>query len=54
MHKEGSPNPYLLELKERGMRMVQNLGRQDPGDHGIINRVSRQLEVARVTPPVVK
>ena len=27
------------------MKMVLDLQRQDPGDHGIINRVSRQLGV---------
>ena len=36
---------YPVELKERAVKMVLDLQRQDPGDHGIINRVSRQLGV---------
>ena len=32
---------YPVELKERAVKMVLDLQRQDPGDHGIINRVSR-------------
>ena len=36
---------YPAELKERAVKMVLDLQRQDPGDHGVINRVSRQLGV---------
>jgi transposase len=36
---------YPTELKERAVKMVLDLQRVDPGDHGVINRVSRQLGV---------
>jgi transposase len=36
---------YPAELKERAVKMVLDLQRQDPGDHGAITRVSRQLGV---------
>jgi transposase len=36
---------YPAELKERAVKMVLDLQRADPGDHGVINRVSRQLGV---------
>jgi len=36
---------YPSELKERAVKLVLNLQRQDSGDHGVINRVSRQLGV---------
>ena len=36
---------YPPELKERAVRMVQQLRREDPGDHGVISRVARQLGV---------
>ena len=45
MDKKRSSKRYPPELKERAVRMVQDLRREDPGDHGIINRVSRQLGV---------
>jgi transposase len=41
----GSQKRYPAELKERAVRMVQELRREDPGDHGVINRVARQLGV---------
>ncbi|MHB1614176.1 MAG: hypothetical protein ACYCYA_07605 [Actinomycetes bacterium] len=41
-----STNPsqkrYPPELKERAVRMVRELLRQDTGDHGVISRVARQ------------
>jgi transposase len=36
---------YPDELKERAVKMVLELRRDDPGDHGVINRVARQLGV---------
>lgn len=36
---------YPDELKERSVKMVLDLQRSDPHDHGVINRVSRQLGV---------
>jgi transposase len=36
---------YPPELKERAVRMVQELRREDPGDHGVTSRVARQLGV---------
>jgi transposase len=42
---DGSQKRYPAELKERAVRMVQELRREDPGDHGVINRVARQLGV---------
>jgi transposase len=42
---EGSQKRYPTELKERAVRMVLDLRHADPGDHGVIGRVSRQLGV---------
>lgn len=36
---------YPPEIKERAVRMVGELRRQDPPDHGVIARVARQLDV---------
>ena len=36
---------YPPELKERAVRMVLDLKRVDPGDHGVTARVARQLGV---------
>jgi len=36
---------YPSELKERAVRMVQDLRRADPNDKGVISRVARQLGV---------
>ncbi len=36
------------------MRMVQKLGRQDPGDHGITTVYPHQMEAARTTLPEFK
>jgi len=51
MDENPSPSParsqkrYPRELKERAVRMVLELQREDPGDHGVVSRVSRQLGV---------
>jgi transposase len=42
---EGSSKRYPPELKERAVRMVIDLRQADPGDHGVIGRVARQLGV---------
>jgi transposase len=36
---------YPAELKERSVKMVLDLQRADPNDHGVINRMARQLGV---------
>jgi transposase len=38
---------YPQEIKDRGVRMVQQLRREDPGDQGVIGRVARQLGVGK-------
>jgi transposase len=43
--KNPSTKRYPPELKERAVRMVLDLQRQDPGDHTVISRVARQLGV---------
>ena len=44
-----STNPsqkrYPPELKERAVKLVQELRREDPADHTVISRVARQLNV---------
>jgi transposase len=40
-----SSKRYPPELKERAIRMVRDLRREDPGDHGVVSRVARQLGV---------
>lgn len=40
-----SQRRYPVELKERGVRMVQDLRRADPADTGVVARVARQLGV---------
>jgi transposase-like protein len=40
-----SSKRYPPELKERAIRMVRELQFDDPGDHGVISRVARQLGV---------
>jgi transposase len=42
-----SQRRYPEELKDRGVRMVQQLRREDPADQGVINRVARQLGVGK-------
>lgn len=36
---------YPSEIKQRAVRMVQELRREDPADHTVIARVARQLDV---------
>ena len=43
--KNPSTKRYPPELKERAVRMVVDLQRQDPGDKTVISRVARQLGV---------
>jgi transposase len=43
--KQAASKRYPPEMKEHAVRMVQELRREDPGDHGVISRVSRQLGV---------
>jgi transposase-like protein len=43
--KHPSSKRYPPELKERAIRMVRELQLVDPGDHGVISRVARQLGV---------
>ena len=43
--KSPSQKRYPEELKARAVRMVQQLRREDPGDHSVISRVARQLGV---------
>jgi transposase len=45
MTKKPPPKRYPDELKERSVKMVLDLQRQDPNDHGVIRRVARQLGV---------
>jgi transposase len=45
MANNSSQKRYPDELKERAVKMVLELRRDDPGDHGVINRVARQLGV---------
>jgi len=40
-----SQRRYPAEIKERAVRMVQELRREDPADQGVIARVARQLDV---------
>jgi transposase len=42
-----STKRYPPELKERAVRMVQELRRADPGDTGVFSRVARQLGVGK-------
>jgi transposase-like protein len=43
---EGPQKRHPAELKERAVRMVLELRREDPGDHSVIRRVARQLAVS--------
>jgi transposase len=44
-HPAPSQRRYPPELRERAVRMVLELRRQDPADHTVISRVARQLGV---------
>jgi len=43
--RSGAQRRYPAELKDRAVRMVHQLRREDPGDQGVISRVARQLGV---------
>jgi len=43
--KHPAQKRYPAELKERAVRLVQELTKADPSDHGVISRVARQLGV---------
>jgi transposase-like protein len=43
--KRPSSKRYPPELKERAVRVVRELRLEDPGDHGVVSRVARQLGV---------
>ena len=43
--KHPSSKRYPPELKERAVRMVLDLQHHDPGDHGVIGRIARQLGI---------
>jgi transposase len=45
--QSSSQRRYPPELKDRAVRMVHQLRKEDPGDQGVINRVARQLGVGR-------
>ena len=45
MRKKSQSKRYPPELKEPAVRMVGDLRREDPGDNGVVTRVSRQLGV---------
>ena len=42
-----SQRRYRPDLKDRAVRMVHQLRREDPGDQGVISRVARQLGVGK-------
>ena len=44
-HPAPSQRRYTPELKQRAVRLVQELRREDPADHTVISRVARQLNV---------
>ena len=43
--KSPSQKRYPQELKDRAVRMVQQLRREDPADNSVVSRVARQLGV---------
>lgn len=43
--KRPSQKRYPEELKDRAVRMVKELRREDPADNSVISRVARQLGV---------
>ncbi len=43
--KQAAQKRYPPELKERAVKLVQELRREDPADHTVISRVARQLSV---------
>ena len=45
MTNNSSQKRYPDELKERAVKMVLELQREDPNDHGVFSRVARELGV---------
>jgi len=45
--KHPAQRRYPPEIRQRAVRMVLELRREDPADHGVIARVARQLEVGQ-------
>ena len=45
MANKSSQKRYPDELKERAVKMVLELQREDPHDHGVFSRVARELGV---------
>ncbi len=45
MTNSSSQKQYPDELKERAVKMVLELQREDPNDHGVFSRVARELGV---------
>ncbi|MDA8311897.1 MAG: transposase [Actinomycetota bacterium] len=45
MDKKPPQKRYPQELKDRAVRMVQQLRREDPADNSVISRVARQLGI---------
>jgi transposase len=43
--KQPAQKRYPAELKERAIKMVQSLRREDLSDQGVVSRVARQLGV---------
>ena len=43
MTNNSSQKRYPDELKERAVKMVLELQREDPNDHGVFSRVAREL-----------
>ena len=43
--QSAAPKRHPPELKERAVRMVRELRRDDPKDQGVVTRVARQLGV---------
>src|SRR5271170_6040883 len=43
--KQAAQKRYPPELKDRAVKLVQQLRREDPADHTVISRVARQLGV---------
>jgi len=48
--KSATQRRYPDELKDRAVRMVHQLRREDPGDQGVISRVARQLGIGKEWP----
>ena len=54
--KQAAQKRYPPELKERSVKLVQELRHEDPADHTVISRAARQLSVGTeivgsTTPP---